>query len=155
MEKPTDGNPIGWTPAIAASAAFAILGAELEGLRELHYVFKPLTTLLILAMACRLPDGSGLYRRWIVIGLVLSTAGDVFLMLPLDGFVFGLGSFLLAHLAYLVALRKQGGWWRARAAVAVYVVIASCVLVWLWPGLPNDLKLPVVAYVIALAGMAA
>lgn len=155
MATPTEGSRIGWTFAIAASAALAILGAEIEGLRGLHYVFKPLTTLLILAMACRRPDDAGPYRRWIAVGLVLSTAGDIFLMLPFDGFVFGLGSFLLAHLAYLWALRQRGGWWRVRWPVLVYAVVASCVLARLWPGLPNELKLPVIVYVIALAGMAA
>ena len=155
MATPKEGSRIGWTLAIAASAVLAILGAEIEALRGLHYVFKPLTTLLILAMARRRAGGTGLYARWIGIGLVLSTAGDIFLMLPFDGFVFGLGSFLLAHLAYLWALHQRGGWWRVRWPVVVYAVVASCVLARLWPGLPNELKLPVVVYVIALAGMAA
>lgn len=155
MTMPRDGNRIGWTLAIAASAVLAILGAEVAGLRGLHYVFKPLTTLLILALAWRLPGARGTYRRWIAIGLALSLAGDVFLMLPFDGFVFGLGSFLLAHLAYLVALRGRGGWWRVRWPVAIYTLVASLVLARLWPDLPNELKLPVIVYVVALAGMAA
>lgn len=33
--------------------------------------------------------------------------------------------------------------------------IAGCVLIYLWPSLPAALRLPVVAYVIVLAGMAA
>lgn len=155
MTAPRDGTRIGWTFAITASAVLAILGAEVDGLRGLHYVFKPLTTLLVLALAWRQPGAAGRYRHWIVVGLTLSTAGDVFLMLPFDGFVFGLGSFLLAHLAYLVALRQRGGWWRVRWPVAVYAGVAALVLVRLWPWLPNELKLPVIVYVVALAGMAA
>jgi uncharacterized membrane protein YhhN len=152
----TDGNRYLRTTAIVASAALAIVGAEVAGLRGLHYVFKPLTTLLILAMALRLsPAGPAGYRRPIVIGLLLSTLGDVFLMLPFAGFVFGLGSFLLAHTAYLVALRKRGGWWRVRWPLLAYAVVASLVLAWLWPGLPSELKAPVIVYVVALAGMAA
>ncbi|MBD9479972.1 lysoplasmalogenase [Pseudoxanthomonas sp. PXM02] len=151
-----DGSRYLWTSAIVASAVLAIVGAEIAALRGLHYAFKPLTTLLILAMAFRLsPAGSAGYRRLIVVGLLLSTLGDVFLMLPFDGFVFGLGSFLLAHIAYLVALRKRGGWWRVRWPLFAYAVVASLVLTQLWPGLPGDLKLPVIVYVIALAGMAA
>ena len=42
-----------WTTAIVASATLAIVGAEIAALRGSHYVFKPLTTLLILAMAQR------------------------------------------------------------------------------------------------------
>lgn len=124
----TDGSRHLWTIAIVASAALAIVGAEVAGLRGLHYVFKPLTTLLIVAMALRLSStGPAGYRRLIVIGLLLSTLGDVFLMLPFDGFVFGLGSFLLAHIAYLVALRKRGGWWRVRWPLPAYAIVASLV----------------------------
>jgi uncharacterized membrane protein YhhN len=39
-----------------------------------------------------------------VVALVLSLLGDVFLMLPRDLFAFGLGSFLLGHVAYVVGL---------------------------------------------------
>ena len=111
---------------------------------------------MILSIALRSsPSGSTGYRSLIVTGLLLSTLGDVFLMLPFDGFVFGLGSFLLAHIAYLVALRKRGGWWRVRWPLLAYAVVASLVLARLWPGLPDGLRLPVIVYVVALAGMAA
>lgn len=43
-------------------------------------------------------------RTWLVVGLVLSLAGDVFLLLPERWFVAGLGSFLLAHVAYVVGM---------------------------------------------------
>lgn len=151
-----DGSRHLWTIAIVANAALAIVGAEIAGLLALHYVFKPLTTLLILAMALRLSSAEPAgYRRLSVIGLLLSTLGDVFLMLPFDGFVFGLGSFLLAHIAYLVALRQRGGWWRVRWPLLAYAVVAALVFARLWPGLPGELKVPVIVYVIALAGMAA
>ena len=47
-------------------------------------------------------------RAWFVAALVLSLAGDVFLMLPKDLFVFGLGSFLLGHIAYIVGMHVDG-----------------------------------------------
>ena len=43
------------------------------------------------------------YRRWISIGLGFSLLGDILLAWPQDLFVFGLGAFLFAHLAYLKA----------------------------------------------------
>ncbi|WP_397451622.1 lysoplasmalogenase [Pseudomonas sp. NA-150] len=43
------------------------------------------------------------YPRWIGIGLLFSLLGDVLLAWPADLFVFGLGAFLFAHLAYLKA----------------------------------------------------
>lgn len=56
-------------------------------------------------------DGQPFYGRWMVTGLVLGMAGDVFLNLPPCDpkrkdlwFLAGLGSFLLGHLAYVYAL---------------------------------------------------
>lgn len=144
-----------WLPVIAVSAALAIVGAEWDGLRVLHYLFKPLTTLLIAAMVWRtVATGHG-YRRAVLAGLLLSLLGDVFLMLPGDWFAFGLGSFLLAHLCYLRAFRLRGEWFRPFWPVFAYGVVAATILAYLWPHLPTELKIPVVVYVVALAGMAA
>ncbi len=144
-----------WLSAVAVSAALAIVGAESDGLRVLHYLFKPLTTLLIAAMVWRTATTGHGYRRAVLAGLLLSLLGDVFLMLPGDWFAFGLGSFLLAHLCYLRAFRLRGTWFRPVWPVLVYGVIAAAVLAYLWPHLPAELKIPVVVYVVALAGMAA
>jgi len=91
----------------------------------------------------------------VLAGLLLSALGDVFLMLPGDWFAFGLGSFLLAHLCYLRAFRLRGDWFRPIWPVLAYGVVAAAVLACLWPHLPAELKIPVVVYVAALAGMAA
>lgn len=144
-----------WLSAAAVSAALAIVGAEVDGLRVLHYLFKPLTTLLIAAMVWRMATSGHGYRRAVLAGLLLSLLGDVFLMLPGDRFAFGLGSFLLAHLCYLRALRMRGGWFHPVWPVLAYDVIAAAMLAYLWPHLPTELKVPVVVYVAALAGMAA
>lgn len=49
------------------------------------------------------PPLSVQYQRWIVIGLLFSLAGDVFLMLRGNHFLAGLVSFLVAHVCYIVA----------------------------------------------------
>lgn len=51
-------------------------------------------------------DGS---HAWILLGLCLSLAGDVLLMLPSDRFIQGLAAFLVAHLCYNVGF-AQGRW---------------------------------------------
>ena len=144
-----------WRPLVGISALLAILGAEAVGLLGLHYLFKPLTTLLIALMVWRLPAHEPVYRKSVLIGLLLSLLGDVFLMLPGDWFAFGLGSFLLAHLAYLRALRSRGAWFKPVLPLLGYVLIAGGVLAYLWPHVPGELKAPVAVYVIALAAMAA
>ncbi|WP_285420427.1 lysoplasmalogenase [Pseudomonas sp. efr-133-TYG-5] len=62
---------------------------------------KPLPVLALLGWLHDAPPSD--YRRWISLGLIFSLLGDVLLAWPGDLFVFGLGAFLLAHLAYLKA----------------------------------------------------
>jgi uncharacterized membrane protein YhhN len=76
--------------------------------RPAEYLFKPLTLVALTATALALDPQDPTVRTWFVVALVLSLAGDVFLMLPGDLFVPGLGSFLLAHLAYVVGLVIAG-----------------------------------------------
>lgn len=140
---------------VAASAALAIAGAYWPAMPWLHWVFKPLTTLLIAWSVWRTPSALPRYRTWLLVGLVLSTAGDVFLMLPIDAFVAGLASFLLAHLAYLIALKQRERLFATIWPFALYAVVAGLVLSQLWTGLPGELRVPVVVYVVVLAAMAA
>nr|WP_301271459.1 lysoplasmalogenase [Pseudomonas mandelii] len=62
---------------------------------------KPLPVLALLGWLHDAPPSD--YRRWISLGLIFSLIGDVLLAWPGDLFVFGLGAFLVAHLAYLRA----------------------------------------------------
>jgi len=85
-------------------SAIVEIWAKAQGRDRLVYVFKPLTTLLILGLALvSSPPPTPFYRWAVVLGLLLSTAGDIFLMLPDDRFLQGLGSFLMGHLAYIAA----------------------------------------------------
>jgi uncharacterized membrane protein YhhN len=136
-----------------AGATFATAG-EIDGWRWLHWVCKPLATLLILITAWRTkPVVSTRYRSWMVVGMACSLAGDVFLMLPQDAFVAGLVSFLLAHVCFIVALLGDSRFaerpWGMLACVAYGVFNLWA----LWPSLPVPLHLPVVIYVLVLAAM--
>jgi uncharacterized membrane protein YhhN len=149
-----------WLAAgVCACAALAIGSAPWAlDTPALNFVFKPLATLCVIAYAMLrgAPRGAGAAsRRWVLVGLWLSLAGDVALLWPTQGFLPGLVSFLLAHLAYLVAFTRHqrfGAWWPAFAG---YALIAGVILWRLWPGVPGALQAPVVAYVLCLASMAA
>jgi uncharacterized membrane protein YhhN len=138
--------------AVIASGLLAVAG-QLAGSAALVWVFKPLTTLLIIAAALR-RDCAGAYGRAVLAGLVLSLAGDV-LLIPSGMFVWGLVAFLLAHVAYLVAFTR-GVRLAARWLPFVLVgVVAAGALAVLWPGVPAGLRLPVSCYVVLLAAMTA
>ncbi|MGY8563957.1 lysoplasmalogenase [Paracidovorax citrulli] len=157
-------NPRRDVPILLAAIA-AIIGASLDGDgRWLHWIAKPLTTLLIAAMVLRnaglwpatdTPSAHRTYARAILLGMAFSCMGDIFLMLPFDAFVPGLIAFLLAHLCYIVAFREG---FRAGQGLlfsgALLAVFAGINLAGLWPLLPNDLRIPVVVYVVVLALMA-
>ena len=88
-------------------------------------------------------------------GLVLSFMGDMFLVgTTRTAFMFGLCSFLLAHLAYIGAFIIHGlsRKWLTVAALPV-VMVAALVVRWLSPELPGELVLPVYAYIAVISLM--
>lgn len=141
---------------IVLAAVAAIIGASLDGDgRWLHYIAKPLATLLIAAIVWRASSAAPGYRRAILLGMGFSCLGDIALMLPFDAFVPGLIAFLLAHVCYIVAFRA--GFRAGRGllfAAALLALFAGLNLAGLWPLLPGDLRIPVVVYVVVLALMA-
>lgn len=140
--------------AVAISAALAI-GADLGGPAWWRFAFKPLTTLLLIAWAWPRGAGQPAQRRWIRIGLVASLAGDIALLWPEQGFLPGLVAFLLAHLAYIAAFTRGVRLAARPGPFVAYALVAAAVLSQLWPGVPAGLRAPVLAYVAALACMAA
>jgi len=76
----------------------------------LKYVFKPLTTILIIVLALlQQSEVFDLYGFLILAGLTFSLIGDIFLMLPTDKFVVGLASFFIAHIFYIAAFSSGFG----------------------------------------------
>jgi uncharacterized membrane protein YhhN len=141
--------------AIVLSAAVAI-GAGL-GLLPAGWVFvaKPLTTVLLIVLAWPRGADTPMLRRLVLLGLVLSLAGDVALLWPKEGFLPGLIAFLLAHLAYIAAFCTRSRLLSRRIPFAAYAAVAGAVLMHLWPGVPPALRVPVLLYVLCLASMAA
>ncbi|MEX2554190.1 MAG: lysoplasmalogenase [Actinomycetota bacterium] len=89
--------------AVAGALALAdwIAVSPSVGSKRAEYVLKPATMIPLIAAAAILDPERDAQRALFVAALVLSLAGDVFLMLPRDLFVAGLGSFLLGHIAYI------------------------------------------------------
>ncbi len=143
-------------PALIVCAALAVLSAPWAlDLPLLAWLFKPAATGVVIAHAWRRGAGMALQRRWVLTGLVFSLAGDVALLWPQQGFLPGLVSFALAHLAYLVAFTREQRLAARPLAFGVYAAVAGAILWQLWPGVPAALRVPVVVYVVCLAAMAA
>lgn len=149
-----NGRVLAGATALSALLAIAAAPWALDQ-RGLAFVFKPLATILIIVFACGRGHDAPAVRRWVIVGLVLSLLGDVALLWPKEGFLPGLVSFLLAHLAYLVAFTRVQRFAARGAPFVVYAAVAGGILTLLWPGVPAPLRLPVLLYVLALASMAA
>jgi uncharacterized membrane protein YhhN len=143
--------------AILASALLAILGSTLGGdAIWLHYIFKPLTTILVWTMVWRAGTVQPLYRKAILVALLLSLCGDVFLMLPMRfGFELGLASFLIAHLFFLRAFTRDAPLFGKRLPLILLLALSVANLLVLWPGVGPALQLPVLAYMLCLVAMTA
>lgn len=154
--KPGPMAPAALAATTALCALLAIASAPWAlGLPALNFIFKPLATIAIIAFALQRGADQPLPRRWVLTGLLCSLAGDVALLWPQAGFLPGLVSFLLAHLAYLVAFTRLRPLAAHRLPFVAYALVASAVLWLLWSGVPAALRVPVLVYVVCLASMAA
>ncbi|MBN1681323.1 MAG: lysoplasmalogenase [Anaerolineae bacterium] len=134
-------------------AALTIAASYRDSQRQ-EYIFKPLTTTLIILIALSDTDPiSTTYHVLIVAGLVASLAGDVFLMLPPDYFVRGLISFLFAHIFYIIAFTVEGDGTAPFWTIIPFVVYGVIILWRLWPDI-GSLKIPVMVYITAILIMA-
>jgi uncharacterized membrane protein YhhN len=144
-------------PLVGALAALLAIASAPWALDRawLNFAFKPLATLCVIAWAAAGRSDDGVVKRWIVVGLVFSLAGDIALLWPVQGFLVGLVAFLLGHLSYLVALTRRVKFLASPPAFGVWALVAASVLAGLWAGVPPDLRAPVLVYVCALGAMAA
>lgn len=127
-------HPLQW--AMALCALLAMLAGDL-GPFATYALLKPLPLLLCLALVWRRADRQGqpVATRWLLAGLA---------------------AFLLAHGCYIVLFHRGLPWLSHRPALLAVLACAALVYGYLAThGLPADMRLPVAAYVLVIAGMAA
>lgn len=143
---------------LIAAAVLATLSNTL-GLQTLHFICKPLTMLLALGLVLLRTRRSGTVERFdtlLMLALLASLAGDVFLMLPGGYFLPGLASFLVAHLFYIALFRQNVPWFASRRALAGTLAAGTAMYAWVWGGLADPvLEVAVAAYVTVIALMVA
>lgn len=131
-----------------------VLRASAVGDASQLALLKPMCMALLLSLTIpSAREGGDAYARWVTLGLVLSLAGDVFLLGPDDRFLAGLAAFMLAQLAYLAAFTRDGGFSPGGTSGRALAALGATLLALLWPGL-GPLRLPVLAYMLVLLVMA-
>jgi uncharacterized membrane protein YhhN len=136
--------------AMWVTSTLALVGAERK-VRWLEFVFKPITTLLLLAVV-GVPHTN--FARLVWAGILLSVVGDVALLWSSKrAFLVGLGAFLLAHVAYVIAFLGVAVWSAHVAIVAVVMIVSSTILLRLtWKG-SAGIHPATVAYGVVISAM--
>ena len=138
-----------WLILAALGAATYLYGLSIDA-TLLCLVSKPVPVLALLGWLQNAPPAP--YRRWISIGLMFSVLGDILLAWPEDLFVFGLGAFLVAHLAYLKAYLVDCRRLALLPLAVALIAGVSLLGVMASSGL-GDLLIPVCVYALAISAM--
>lgn len=146
--------------AVSCAASAAILGGAMAqsgaptGWWWLHWIAKPLATVLVLALACfAAAPISRRYQAWVAAGIVCSLIGDVLLMLPQNLFVAGLVAFLCGHACFIAAFLNDSGLAVRPSAWLACLLVGGANLYLLWPSIPPALHVPVAVYGLLLSSM--
>jgi alkenylglycerophosphocholine/alkenylglycerophosphoethanolamine hydrolase len=127
-------------------------------LKPLEYITKPGTMLALLWWIWS-SVGLGGDMLWFTLGVIFCLAGDVFLMVPRNLFIFGLIAFLLGHICYTIGFNNQSPY---ISLFGVFIIVLVGIYFgWLYPKLArgldikgeSQLKIPVLIYFLVISMM--
>lgn len=144
-----------WLMFALISGLVFIYGLYIDS-TALRLLTKGLPVIALIFWLRSAPQGE--YRRWISIGLLFSLGGDILLDIPetqlANQFVLGLGSFLIGHLAYVVAYTSDT---RKLAPMALLIALAcGGSMFWVLNSKPEGLGpllIPVALYALTITAM--
>ncbi|MEE2961197.1 MAG: lysoplasmalogenase [Myxococcota bacterium] len=152
------GQENGWILFLVITTMLSVallLKAEYDNNQSRKWLFKPLAATGFVALGFLCTNVHSFYGTWIIIGLILSWLGDV-LLIPKNKFAFFLGifAFLFAHVVYSYAFfyRKPN----VLASLLCFVALLSLgyhIVSGLWSQIDKNLKIPVMAYLVAICLM--
>jgi uncharacterized membrane protein YhhN len=134
-----------------------LIRAEFAEKRKLVYIFKPVSTLLVILIPVLAlqQDVTGLYYiKAILAGLMVSLAGDIALMFRSQvWFRTGFFLFLTVHVIYSIAFLSLSGFKMPDLVPALLIAVAGVfIYVYLFPGL-EGMQAPVFLYVLIISFM--
>jgi uncharacterized membrane protein YhhN len=131
-----------------------LLFGEWRGLPLVRAVGKPLASLGFIVAAIGFGALDSRYGNIVLAGLVLGAIGDVCLLgQAKQYFIAGLVSFLLGHVAYVVAFSGLPiSLTPALIAAAVITPLLALIARWVFPHAP-DMRVPIGIYMLVIAAM--
>lgn len=137
--------------AVGLVAAILYMLPVTDSIPWLSVLLKPIPV-LCMALWLAVQPKKGRYQILVIAGLILGAAGDV--LLELEGlFVVGLLSFLLGHVAYILAFMQDSRRLFAGKALIAYAYGAVMFAVLSTAGELGAMTIPVGAYVIVICTM--
>lgn len=151
-------KPLFYPIPILAITVLWLIGAEFREQRRQVYIAKPLSTLLVIAVALLSflePASNPFYTTGVLVGLFFSLGGDVALMIPEKpgAFLAGLVLFLMAHVAYLVTFTLLGRFSPWDILSALLLLVAGVGFYRLIRAGLGPLKGPVIGYMLVISVM--
>ena len=141
---------------VVAISGFICINAMEQDNRRIVYIAKPLTTLLIITLAVLNANRGG---NWggtsiaILVGLVFSVGGDIFLMLPNDQFMPGMACFAAAQISYIVGFSWGQAFWGLPLLLVALLVYGVYIYSMLAEKL-DSLRIPIIIYITLILVMA-
>ncbi|WP_143308258.1 lysoplasmalogenase [Chitinophaga vietnamensis] len=139
--------------AFTLLADLVLVGLRMDSYR---YATKPLLTIILAAYVISSAGSMPIvFRRFLLLALLFSLGGDVLLMFEAPAcFLYGLGSFLLAHVMYIfffLKIRYSGSHPPLCRYPLIFlnVIYLLAFLVFMFPML-GSLKIPVIIYAITI-----
>lgn len=128
-------------------------------IRRLEYVTKPGFMLSLIALAVVMQPANAAQRAFFLFALTFGLVSDVFLMVPRDLFIWGLGAALVEQVAYIGGFRtRELHVAHLLIAAAIAAVSVAVVLPAIYKALSRDhpkLVAPVIAYAAVFVAMIA
>ena len=146
---------MGWLAAFVTVAATGLTLVLEPDTPERSRLTKMVASTGFIAVAVIVRALDTPFGTFVLIGLVLSWAGDLLLTYRGDrAFLLGLVSFLLGHVAYVIAFVVRGqspGW--LIAGLIVTGILAIVIAPWLLPHVGDAMRAPVIAYMAVISAM--
>ena len=131
-----------------------MLYGELMRKLNFRYIFKPISIFLIILIPIfhsSAPFAIN-YKSLIVIGLIFSMFGDIFLMFRAKYFIYGLIAFLISHFWYIGAFTHNG--FPKLSVLWVGFIILGIIIYFIISKNMTKMKIPVLIYTFTIAMMA-
>lgn len=131
-----------------------VLRAAVEGEYTHLNILEPMCMALILSLVVPAAwDGTDRYARWVTLGIAFAFAANVALLRVEEWGLVAFFAFIGAHLAFLAAFTRDGGFSPGRATGGGFAALGATFMAMVSPRL-GPLLVPVLAYMLVVLAMA-